>query len=336
MVANTHLQAIADLQDKVQLTGVFARNADSRDAFAKQAKQRCGYACKSYESIDEIAADKTLDFAIVTTPPNARLEIVKTLTAAKLPILMEKPIERGHPAAKQIVEIFEANDTPLGIVFQHRVRAASVKLKQLIADKALGKLRMVEVVVPWWREQSYYDEPGRGTYTRDGGGVLISQAIHTLDLLLSLTGEITEVQALCATTDFHNMESEDFVSAGLRFKNDAVGSLMATTASYPGDAESITLRFDKVVATLKSGVLTLNWRDGSQESFGADAATGGGADPMAFTSDWHRDIIADFADAIDSSRPPLATGREALKVHALIDALVESSNIKRAVAVNYD
>ncbi len=187
--------------------------------------------------------------------------------------------------------------------------------------------------VPWWREQAYYDEPGRGTYERDGGGVLISQAIHTLDLMLSLTGPVAQVQAVAATTRFHEMESEDFVAGGMRFASGAPGSVMATTASFPGEAESITLDCEKASAHLQSGTLTLSWRDGRVESFGETGGTGGGADPMAFPHGWHRDLIAGFAAAVREGRDPVPSGREALDVHRLIDALMRSSREGRAIDI---
>lgn len=331
MVAETHLNAIADLEGSVRLQGVLARRAASGKAFAKKAERLCGYAPTVYASLEELVQDKSLDFAIVLTPPNARLEIVEALAEAGVHVLMEKPVERSGKAASQLVEICDQKSAKLGIVFQFRVREASIKLRELVQAGALGKLGLVDVVVPWWRDQSYYDEPGRGTYARDGGGVLISQAIHTLDLMLSLTGDVREVQAMARTTSFHDMEAEDFVTAGLEFENGAVGSLVASTASFPGDAESIVLHFDKCVAVLKSGVLVLKWRDGREEQFGEIATTGGGADPMAFTHAWHQDVIANFITAIREDTAPLVPGIEALKVHQLIDAIVSSSKLKRAV-----
>ena len=123
-------------------------------------------------SVDEIAGNAAIDFAIITTPPNARAEIVSALVAAGKPILMEKPVERTLAAATGLVEMCEAANVPLGIVLQHRARPVVADLRA--AMPALGPLRAVEVNVPWWRPQAYYDEPGRGTYARDGGGVLIS------------------------------------------------------------------------------------------------------------------------------------------------------------------
>ena len=130
---------------------------------------------------------------------------------------------------------------------------------------------MINVSCPWWRPQSYYDEPGRGA-ARDGGGVLITQAIHTLDLTLSLAGPIAEVAAIAGTTGLHRMESEDFAAAGLRFANGALGALMATTAEYPGFPERIELIGTEGTAILAAGVVTVHYQDGRRERFGESRA----------------------------------------------------------------
>ena len=335
MVAETHLRAIADLTQRVVLCGVFSRTSEHASQFAVQASEMLGYDIEAYETIDAITADARVDVVLVLTPPNARAEVVSKFAKAGKALLLEKPIERDTDAALRIVEVCESADVPLGVVFQHRTRAASVALADLIETGTLGDLALVEARVPWWRPQSYYDEPGRGTFARDGGGVLISQAIHTLDLMMSLAGPVSEVQAMSATTSFHQMEAEDFVSAGLRFTCGAVGSLVASTASFPGGGESLMFHFANGSAHLEAGVLRIDWRDGQTEVIGEEATTGGGADPMAFTHAWHRDVIEDFCDAIVEDRPPLVNGREGLRVHALIDALVASSSEKRAMAVNY-
>ena len=205
------------------------------------------------------------------------------------------------------------------------MRAASRKAAKLVAGGSLGALGLVEIAVPWWRDQGYYDEPGRGTYARDGGGVLISQAIHTIDLALSLAGPVARTRAMATTTRFHAMEAEDFVTAGVEFANGAVGSLVASTASYPGGAETITLHFDAASLRLASGQLHVHWRDGREETHGEEAGTGGGADPMAFTHAWHQSVIEDFADALREGRAPAATGADAVAAQALIDAMIRSS-----------
>jgi predicted dehydrogenase len=314
MVADTYVDAIARL-DGVAIAAVHARSPASRAAF--RARHRLG--ARDCASVDDIAQDGTVDFAILATPPDARVAILRTLAEAGKPILMEKPVERTLAAAENLVEICEFSRVSLGIMLQHRARPVVADLRRLLPG--LGAIHMVEVVVPWWRPQAYYDAPGRGSYARDGGGVLISQAIHTLDLMLTLTGPVAQVTALTATTGFHAMEAEDFVAAGLTFASGAVGSLTATTASFPGRGETIALHGAKGSARLDTNLLRVDWQDGRSQTFGAATTSGAGADPMAFTSDWHRAMIADFAAALAERRPPMVPGRAALGVHRLIAAL---------------
>ena len=323
MVSGTYGDAIRN-SAHVELVRVFARNPESRATFLSDWSD---LGSSQAESVEDIARDPDVDFVVVTTPPNARESIVDALIAGGKPILMEKPVERTLEAAKRLVEKCEAANVPLGIMLQHRARPVVADLRGRIAE--LGELVAVEINVPWWRPQAYYDEPGRGTYERDGGGVLISQAIHTLDLAVSIAGPVASVTAMAATTAFHDMESEDFVCAGLQFENGAVGQLFASTASFPGEGETITFHFRNGSARLKAGQVQLDWRDGVSETIGAAASSGAGADPMAFTSDWHRYVIEDFADSIAEKRPPLIPGRSALEVHRLIAALEASASVGR-------
>lgn len=334
MVARTHVAAIAAMGKKVQLRGVLSRDPIRTTAFAKKVGEQFGSTPQVYENVAAIAADPAIDFVVLCTPPNARAEIVTALAKAGKPILMEKPIERSHAAALEIVETCETAGVPLGIVFQHRKRAAAELLSTRLKSGVFGKPHLIEVSVPWWREQSYYQEPGRGTYARDGGGVLISQAIHTLDLALSMTAPVVKVQALASTTGLHTMESEDFVTAGLVFEDGMIGSVVASTASYPGDAETIKIHCEKASAMLRAAQLEISWRDGGVEVIGDAGGTGGGADPMAFTHEWHQAIIEDFADAITQNRAPIASGRVSLAVHKVIDAMVASSRQESAIHLN--
>ncbi|NRB01865.1 MAG: Gfo/Idh/MocA family oxidoreductase, partial [Rhodobacteraceae bacterium] len=233
--------------------------------------------------------------------------------------------ERDLARATQIVELCDAADVPLGIVLQHRFRAGALALTEAMSSGKAGPLHMVRVTLPWWRDQSYYDQPGRGSYVVDGGGVLLTQSIHVLDLMLSLTGPVAQVSALVGTTKSHQMEAEDFATAGLRFENGAVGSVVATTAAFPGDAETLILDCEHASMQLVAGQLTIHWRDGRIDTVGEVTGTGGGSDPMDFPCDWHRDLIANFAQSLRTGRPPRITGRDALSVHRLIDAFERSA-----------
>lgn len=319
MAAKPHLEALQQPDLPVRVTGIYNRSP----ARAQDGARR--YGLSIFDSVEAIARDPATQGVILLTPPDNRIELVTLLAKAGKHILMEKPVERTMAAASAIVRLCEAHHVKLGIVFQHRFRAGARRMAELVRQGALGRISLVRIEVPWWRDQAYYNAPGRGTYARDGGGVLISQAIHTLDLMLSLTGPVDWVQSMTATTDAHRMEAEDFAVSGMRFASGAVGSLIATTATYPGSAESIVLDGLDGTASLRAGELKVSWRDGREETLGEVSGTGGGADPMAFPCDWHRDLIADFAAAIAEDRPPAITGREALQVHALIEAVVASS-----------
>jgi predicted dehydrogenase len=189
---------------------------------------------------------------------------------------------------------------------------------------SLGQLVSASAAIPNWRPQSYYDMPGRGTRARDGGGVLLTQGIHTLDLFLSLAGEPSKVTSFVTTTPVHKMETEDLVAAAVQFKNGAIGTVHATTTAYPGFPERIELIGTKGTALLEGPSLKVELADGKKLEVKAEGG-GTGADPMAFPHDWHRDLLKDFLDAIEKNRPPRISGEEALKVHRFIDRILESA-----------
>lgn len=325
MAALPHARALKDLEDRVAVTGIYARSLERREAFAADH----GFPVAG--SAEALALDPATDALLLLTPADVRGALIGLFAQNGKHVLCEKPIGRTSAEAAANVAACDKAGVQLGVVFQHRFRAASRRLKELLDSGDLGAVRLARAEVPWWRPQSYYDAPGRGTMARDGGGVLISQAIHTMDLLLSLTGPVAEVQAMAATTALHDMECEDFVHAGLRFESGAVGALTATTAAYPGAPESIRLDCDKGSALLQSGVLIVQWQDGREDTFGEAEGTGGGADPMAFPHDWHRGLIAAFVDAAETGRAPSPSGRDALAVQRLIDAIMRSSSEGRLV-----
>lgn len=256
---------------------------------------------------------------LVLTPPNTHLELVERCAAAGKHVLLEKPLEISTLRAERLVQA--CKNVKLGVVLQHRFRPAAEKLRELLPK--LGKLVSASAMVPNWRPQSYYDQPGRGTRARDGGGVLLTQAIHTLDLFLSFTGEPLEVKSFFTTTPVHKMETEDLVAAAVRFRNGALGVVHATTSAYPGFPEWIELVGTGGTAQLEGTSLKMNFVDGTAFEMKTESGVGGtGADPMAFPHDWHRGVLADFLDAIEHDREPRVSGAEALKVHRFIDALL--------------
>jgi len=189
--------------------------------------------------IDAIFADRTIDAVMVLAPPNTHLELTQRAARAGKHVLLEKPVEITLERAQALVEAVESAGTKLGIVLQHRFRPASVALAQLMAEQRLGELVSASAHVRNWRPQSYYDQPGRGTKARDGGGVLVTQAIHTLDLMISIVGLPSEVAAYAATSPVHHMETEDMAAAAMRYANGALGIISATTTAFPGFADVV-------------------------------------------------------------------------------------------------
>jgi UDP-N-acetyl-2-amino-2-deoxyglucuronate dehydrogenase len=324
-----HRDSLRDLSDRVEVRCLVGRTME-------RVAQQCAHfpGARATTSIEEVLEDRSLQAALVLTPPSTHLEIVRSLAARGIHILLEKPLDVDVERAQALVEICEGHRVTLAVVLQHRLRPAAERLKQLMDEGALGPLTNAAVDVRWWRPQSYYDAPGRGTKARDGGGVLLTQAIHTLDLFLHLAGAVVEVAALAATSQAHRMECEDVVTAAARLQDGALATINATTAAFPGSADRIELSGTLGTATLVGGELTVRWLDGREEHAGAQTALGAGADPMAFSHELHRAVLTDFVRAVQTRSPPSASGHAALAVHRLIDALLASARSRTFVPLN--
>ncbi|MGI6854884.1 Gfo/Idh/MocA family protein [Mesorhizobium sp. 1B3] len=328
MAVTPHARGLLDLADRVEVAYAFSPSAQRRRDFADR------FPFPLCDKLETILDDPSVDAVLVLTPPNTHLDVAGRCAAAGKHVLLEKPVETTTARAGQLIGACRRAGVTLGIVLQHRFRPAAMQLAGLLRDGELGAIVGCSAVIRLWRPQSYYDEPGRGTLARDGGGVLMSQGIHTLDLMLSLAGQIAEVTGFSSTTPVHRMETEDMVCAAARFANGAIGTIDATTAAYPGFSERIDLTCEKGTASFAGTALNVAFRDGRVIEARPDGSAGGtGADPMAFPPDYHRAVIADFIDAIASGRPPKVTGDEALEVHRLIDALIETGRSGKPAVV---
>lgn len=319
MACRPHAQALLLLADEIEVFQAYSPSADRRAAFAKS------FGLPIADNIEAVFSDPRIDAVFVLTPPNTHLEIVQMAASAGKHVLLEKPVEISVDRAEQLVAAADAAGITVGIVLQNRFRPAAVKLKAVIDDGRLGHLVQVSARTNYWRPQSYYDEPGRGTFARDGGGVLMTQAIHNLDLLVSLIGAPEIVTGFVHTSPIHTMESEDVAVATVRFHNGALGSIAATTCAFPGYEDVIEITGSKGSCSLRGGQLEIRLHDGSVIDFlCTDSGTGSGADPMGFSCQAHQALIRDFADAIIRGRKPAASGRDVLTIHHLIAAIVDS------------
>ena len=328
MASAPHAQSLLELADRVEVAAAFSPTQSRREAFAGQ------WSLPVTDDLDGIFADPSIDAVLILTPPSSHLELVEKAAASGKHILLEKPLDISLERAESLVAAAERSGVKLGVVLQHRFRPVSTALSRIVADGRLGEIVGASARLSNWRPQSYYDQPGRGTRARDGGGVLLTQGIHTLDLLISVAGLPVEALAYATTTPVHRMETEDLVAGAVRFANGALGTVGATTCAYPGIPDSVELIGTKGTARIEGAGLTAKFHEGADIQMD-DGTLGGGAgtDPMAFSHMHHRAVLADFLDAIVEDRQPRVSGREALKVHRLIEALLNSAATGRPAAV---
>ncbi|MBL27829.1 MAG: oxidoreductase [Rhodospirillaceae bacterium] len=328
MAVTPHAKSLKDVTDRAEVVAAYSPSAERRRAFGEK------FRLPLTDTAHAIFDDPSIDAVMILTPPASHLELVERAAAAGKHVLLEKPLEINTERGEAIVAACRKAGVKLGLVLQFRHRPASLRLKQLLGEGGIGQIASAGCTLRWWRSQAgYYDHPGRGTLERDGGGVLITQAIHTLDLLLSLAGPVEAVTAFATTTPLHRMETEDTVCGALRFRNGAIGILDTTTAAYPGFEERIEIIGDNATAVMAGAELTVHYHDGSMETAGEAAKTGGGGDPMDFPHDTHRAVLVDFLDAIRDDREPVANGEQLLAVHRVIDALLQSAKEGRAVSL---
>lgn len=332
MIAPTHLAALEDAHEIAKLHTIVVRDVAKARGLSKNLRVQ---APEFTSDVKTVTDNPDVEGVIVATPPSVRIDLITQLAQAGKHVLLEKPIGRTAAEAEQVVQICEAAGVKLGILVQHRMGPAAKAALRVIADEQLGKLGHVEIAASLWRDQSYYDELERGTYERDGGGVLITQAIHLIDLALGLTGPVASVQAMTATTPLHDMEAEDFAVAGLQFANGAVGSLVATTATFPHREETISLHYETASLRIERRRLVVSWRDGRVETYPStpEAVTDEGAASVS-KHDLHQAMIEDFIGALRTDGRPIATGRDVLASHRLIEAIEMSSRTGRKVEMS--
>ena len=311
-----HARSLLDLRDRVRVVWAAAPHGARR----QDAASRYGFPVTT--DIDAAIRDKAVDAVLVLTPANAHLPIAEAAFAAGKHVLCEKPLEASCLRAESLVAAGRRADRKLGVVLQLRFRAGSQRLKHVLLQGGLGTVQAASMAVPWWRPQAYYNAPGRGVKTRDGGGVLMTQAIHTLDLFRWFVGVRSVQAAQICTTQLHRMETEDYAAALVRLGNGAPGSILATVAACPGSTEWIQVIGTRGTAWLEGGNLRLSWLDAPEEVLTDDSGSGSGANLMGFSHEPHKAVLRDFLDAIEQDRDPAIPGEEALATQRLIDDII--------------
>ncbi len=310
-----HAKALAELSARVRVVWAAARS-EARLATA----DRHGWPVTT--DIARAVHDPAVDAVLVLTPANAHLAVAEAAFAAGKHVLCEKPLAASFADAEHLVAAGRRANRRLGVVLQMRFRPGSRRLHQVLRTGELGEVQAAAMSVPWWRPQSYYDQPGRGTRAQDGGGVLITQAIHTLDLFRWLLGIAAIDAAQVRCTALHRMETEDYASALVRLGNGAPGTIMATTAFHPGRPEWIEVIGARGTARLEGGSLRLSFIDGREETLADEGGSGSGANLMGFSHAAHQAVLTDFLDAIETGRDPAIPGEESLETQRVIETIL--------------
>jgi predicted dehydrogenase len=312
-----HARSLVDLADRVQ---VIWAAASSERRLADVARR---YGFPTTTDVARAIADPAVDAVMVLTPANTHLPIAEAAFAGGKHVLCEKPLEVSIERGERLIASASRAKRCLGICLQMRFRPGSRRLAEVLREGGLGQIEAASMMVPWWRPQSYYDEPGRGERARDGGGVLITQAIHMLDLFRWLVGIAGIEAAQLRTTALHRMETEDYAAALVRLGNGAPGTIVATVAAWPGSPEWLHIIGTKGTARLEAGRLQLAFIDGREELVADESGSGSGANVMSFSHAAHRAVLSDFLGAIEQGRDPAITGKDALATQRVIEEILE-------------
>ncbi|MEM8943972.1 MAG: Gfo/Idh/MocA family oxidoreductase [Planctomycetota bacterium] len=333
MISRFHARAIEDVRG-AKLVACCDMSAERANAFAKEV------GCLAFDDMKKMLADPAIDVVTIATPSGAHMEPAVAAAKAGKHVIVEKPLEITLKRCDKIIDACERAGVKLGTIFPSRFHDSSVQMRKAIDQGRFGRLTLGDAYVKWFRTQEYYDSGAwRGTWKLDGGGALMNQAVHTVDLLSWLMGPIEEIQAQTATLAHKRIEVEDVAVAALKFKSGALGVIEATTAAYPGYLKRIELHGSEGTAVLEEEDLK-TWDFAKKkaadkailEAMQSSKSTGGGAaDPAAIGHHGHTMQFKDFVKAIRTDGTPAVDGYEGRKPIEIILAIYKSAQSGKTV-----
>ncbi|HWF93054.1 MAG TPA: Gfo/Idh/MocA family oxidoreductase [Terriglobales bacterium] len=326
-ISETHARAALAIPG-IELAAIFGENAERVRRLGKE------YGVAAYTDFGRFLGHQPMTFVVIGSPSG--VHAAQGIEAARrgLHVLTEKPIDITTRKTDELILEADKAQVKLGVIYQDRFKPGIQLLKQLYASGKLGEPILVEARVKWYRPPEYYSQSRwRGVTSVDGGGALMSQGIHTVDLLLWLLGDITAVQAQMKSA-LHKIESEDTLTALLEFANGTMGSIIATTSVYPGyprrvelsgSEGTVILENDRVIhADLKTPLsqpLTTEEEDKSPSA----------SSPLISDIRGHKAVMEDFVRAIETGSTPACDGREGRRSVALVEAIYEAARTRKRV-----
>ncbi len=342
VIGRIHAEAISSLPD-AQLVAV-------ADVIPKRAQELAEkFHVTPYEDVQEMLAHEELDVVDIGTPSGQHGELACQVMRSGRHVIVEKPMEIRRAAIEEMLRVQQETGMKLAVISQHRFDPVTRQVHDLVEEQAFGRLVLGNAIIPWWRSQAYYDSGAwRGTWELDGGGVLMNQSIHSIDLLQWLMGPVRSVFAYTDTL-VHRMETEDVAVAVLRFANGALGTIAATTGAYPGVGTRIEIYGDKGSAVIEGDQLSyLHLARDDREEVGPygsgapgkraqrteNADTSAAQDPAALAIRSHALQIEDMMRAIREDGTLLLDGYAAKHPVEIILAIYESARTHKEVTLS--
>jgi len=329
LIADFHAKAIQNIKN-ARLIGICDSNPDKSNKLAEK------YNCRTFKDYLELLRSDEIDIVTIATPSGAHMEPTIEAALRGKHVLCEKPLEISLERIDKMIEAHNRAGTKLGGIFNYRYHDSFKYLKSAVDKGRFGILTYASVQVPWWRSDAYYKDNWHGTLNLDGGGALMNQSIHMIDILQLLMGPVVSLQAYTATLG-HSIEVEDTGAAVLKFKNNALGAIYGSTASFPGQFRRIEITGTKGTVVQVENSFTV-WQFADQTDadneiinrFSQIEGGGGVSDPGAIPFEPHAKNIAAFIESLDTGKTFEINGPEARKAVEIVLAVYLSAREQRA------
>lgn len=328
LIADFHARAIQSLQN-ARLVGICGSSPGKVNALAQK------YSCRAFSDLEEILRSGDIEIVTIATPSGAHMHPAIEAAKFRKHVICEKPLEISLDRIDRMIKAHEEAGTRLGGIFNYRFNDTLGYLKKAIDGGRFGTITYASVHVPWWRNEAYYSGSWHGTLELDGGGALMNQSIHMIDILQYLMGPVDSLQAYVATLA-HKIEVEDTAAAVLQFKNKALGVIYGSTASFPGQFRHLEITGTKgTVIQIENSFKVWQFADQTRDddeimnSFSRIEGGGGVSDPAAIPFEPHARNIEAFIKSVETGKPFEVDGMEARKAVEIIVAIYSSAREMR-------
>ncbi len=326
-IANWHVKAIRET-GLGQVIGAYSQSSDSLLSFCEK------YMLKPYKTYDDMLADKSIQVICICTPSGLHYEHIIKAAKAKKHIVVEKPMAISSEQCDLIISTLEKYQVTLAVAYQSRFNETFIKVKRAINEGVFGNIMFADVYMKFHRSSDYYESSKwKGTWKLDGGGALMNQGSHGVDLLLYLLGDVNSVFGRCKTLK-HNIEVDDTTVASIEFKNGAIGVIQVSTSIYPGlprkimihgDKGSVVIEEDTIISfELKEGIIPEDIKSGENDDFSA-------SDPFDFTIEGHIAVYNNFLSCLNNSETPIINQYEGRRSIDVITAIYKSAKEHKEV-----